>query len=358
MARGTRRLDLQFGSFACSVQGFDDPVEPVQQVLRTLQHMLEETPELGTAGFAFEPDTIEQLIEEIGRRAELDDSEIEIVPGLIIIHHGGLKRGAGTAEAVTEAGDTPDEPGYVNIFAPSARATDDVPDFDPYEDAEELEPAAEAEEEPEHADLIADRLGSVVGGDAGAPRDIFADTGDSVGSDGNVFADTVPGDEATAQPSSPVNFFSTPLEAAREAADDSGEQPSEIEEAVSLRLFPDRDGVSGTAETEAEEETQAEPEATPDETTAADLAGKIAAESVPDLMVSAAAWMVLFKGQTTFSRKDVLGVFDAMPGDHAKSLEARIKGFGKAVRNGQLVMIEDGVFGLSRKELKRFQDVL
>ena len=66
MAEGTKRLDLQFGSFACSVQGFDDPGEPVQQVLRAMQHLLEESPDLATTGIAFEADTIEQL--EVSQR--------------------------------------------------------------------------------------------------------------------------------------------------------------------------------------------------------------------------------------------------------------------------------------------------
>jgi hypothetical protein len=51
-------------------------------------------------------------------------------------------------------------------------------------------------------------------------------------------------------------------------------------------------------------------------------------------------------------------VFETIPGDHPKTLEARIKGFGKAVRNGQLVAIGDGVFGLARTQLERFESVL
>ena len=58
------------------------------------------------------------------------------------------------------------------------------------------------------------------------------------------------------------------------------------------------------------------------------------------------------------TRHDVIDVFESIPGEHSKTLEARFKGFGKAVRNGQLIMIEDGVFGLSRTELDRFQGLL
>ncbi len=60
MSDATKRLDLQFGSFACSVQGFDDPVQPVQQVLQALQNLLEETPELADAGISFDAEAIER----------------------------------------------------------------------------------------------------------------------------------------------------------------------------------------------------------------------------------------------------------------------------------------------------------
>ena len=88
MSATLKRLDLRFGSFACSVQGFDNPVEPVQLVLRAIQHLLEETPELSEAGIAFDADTIETLIEEVARRADLESEDIEITPGLVIVHRG------------------------------------------------------------------------------------------------------------------------------------------------------------------------------------------------------------------------------------------------------------------------------
>jgi hypothetical protein len=92
--------------------------------------------------------------------------------------------------------------------------------------------------------------------------------------------------------------------------------------------------------------------------TAAGLAQTAGAETAADLMVSAAAWMVLIKGQTTFTRRDVIEVYETIPGKHSKTAETRVKGFGKAVRDGQMIMVEDGVYGLSRTELERFQLLL
>jgi hypothetical protein len=107
---------------------------------------------------------------------------------------------------------------------------------------------------------------------------------------------------------------------------------------------------------DAEEPPETLPEA--EERTAASLAEAAGATTVSDLMVAAAAWMVLLQGQTSFSRRDVIKVFETIPGDHPKTLEARIKGFGKAVRNGQLVTIGEGEFGLSRAEVDRFESLL
>jgi len=88
MAASHKRLDLRFGAFACSVQGFDDPVMPVQQILRAIQTLLEESPEIADAGISFDAETIESLIEEVARRADVETSDLEITPGLVIIYHG------------------------------------------------------------------------------------------------------------------------------------------------------------------------------------------------------------------------------------------------------------------------------
>jgi hypothetical protein len=396
MSGTTKRLDLQFGSFACSVQGFDDPVQPVQQVLQALQNMLEETPEIGSSSIAFDAEAIEQLIGEVARRADLDEDNIEIVPGLIIVQRGaageaGLDDGeieeseawsrpfvAGAVDAagpddLANAGpgepepdeaeeDTPIDaaPGYINIFAPGGDAagagtetdTDDMPEPGGDEADDDEDPFAArlkrvASEAPDDArdSADADPFAAAEDGVEDFPaRDIFAEPGDSTSE--NIFADPVaanigaePVDEDT-----PVNFFS-----AADSADESADDP----------IF---EGVfEGSERGEAlfgQSDDQPEVEEADEGYTAAGLAQTAGAETVAELMVSAAAWMVLIQGQTTFTRRDVIDIFTTMPGEHSKTLEARIKGFGKAVRNEQLIMVEDGVFGLARTELERFQSLL
>jgi len=409
----TKRLDLQFGSFACSVQGFDDPVQPVQQVLQALQNLLEETPELADAGISFDAEAIERLIGEIARRADIDEENVEIVPGLIIVHRRGDAAAAGDPEShdeggeawsrpfVTGAADTGDaespgsepagaegteeshepeaeedaEPAYVNIFTPGAHADVDAGDGPgaglldaaAATDAADSDLYAVAEDGPE---------------DAPPARDIFADTGEGAG--GGVFADPLAANTG-AEPvdedeDDPVNLFEAP-----DQADESGDEPDDSgprdlgpgdtgnvfasvdpEDAGSEDAGEDAQEEPGEPDEESERveslfgRTEDQPEVVEADEgyTAAGLARTADAETVADLMVSAAAWMVLIQGQTTFTRRDVIEVFETIPGEHPKTLEARIKGFGKAVRNSQLIMVEDGVYGLSRTELERFQRLL
>ncbi|MDH3666447.1 MAG: hypothetical protein OEN23_05910 [Paracoccaceae bacterium] len=360
MSGGAKRLDLQIGSFACSVQGFDDPVEPVQQILRAMQHLLEESPELASAGFNFEPDTIEQLVGEISRRSELDESEVEIVPGLVVIHHGGgapAEAGAINADPFAADEEATDQE-YVNIFAPSG-PSDDAEDEDDFVD---LVAGTAEDTDALDRDLVADRLGfggaSAGSGPSGGPSagDIFAE--EAGPSDGSIFVDPTSdadggGASGASGPSAAegggaddenaASFF-TALPDARGEDDGpkDGEDGDGEDGDLTLHLYPSQ------ADENAEDEDEGG-------FTAAGLAENAKATSIPDLMASAAAWMVLIKGQTTFSRKEVISVFETIPGKHENSLQTRIKGFGKAVRDGQLVMIEDGVFGLSRKEMERFQ---
>jgi len=367
MSASSKRLDLRFGAFACSVQGFDNPVEPVQQFLRALQHLLEETPELADAGISFDAEAIEQLIGEVARRADLAEDDIEIVPGLVIIRHGE-STGAGTAADTADSADedeawedpfaadddgASEEPeadqagGFRNIFTPAAEPAEaSRSDFE--ELASALGKAARGDTEA----LFTARLGSMAQG--GAPEeetraDIFAADNNS---DGGVFFDPMADDDAEEPDDEALNLF---------ADDDrqAGAEPPGKYGNV-FATFESRSRVEADGRAAPEGDAAGEPErvAEPEGYTAAGLAEAAGATAINDLMASAAAYMVLIQGQTTFSRREVLDIFDSLPGDHEKTLEARIKGFGKAVRNGQFVAVDDGVFGLSQGEVNRFEALL
>ncbi len=87
----------------------------------------------------------------------------------------------------------------------------------------------------------------------------------------------------------------------------------------------------------------------------ADLAKRADAVTVPEFLTAAAAWIMLVEGRPRFGRRDVMDVFERIPGDHPRSLEARIKGFGKLVRGGALVLVDEGQFALEAGELKRYE---
>lgn len=380
-----KRLDLRFGSFACSVQGFDDPVMPVQQVLRAIQHLLEETPELSDAGISFDAEAIESLIEEIARRAELAAEEIEITPGLVIVHRGendvsarmareadagagadpGETRGeawarpfsAGGEPVAGEAASGEAKPAYVNIFAArgagaarkAARnveaAPEDIHDTAGDDEGGDGSAIAEARDGDAPDPVAQDRL-----------RDIFAEAiGDP---EGSLFSERLSGDEDDGEP---LNLFARSRVRAGEETRDEVDEP--IFGAFELRGDPEP-GIGRASEGWTDRDDPAGDSAEPLPAgidagyTVAGLVQAAGATTVPDMMICAAAWMVLLQGKVSFTRREVLEVFDQIPGDHEKTLEARIKGFGRATRNGQLVAIEDGTFGLSQEELDRFERLL
>jgi hypothetical protein len=433
----TKRLDIQFGSFACSVQGFDDPVQPVQQVLQALQSLLEETPELADADISFDANAIERLIGEVARRADIAEENVEIVPGLIIVHRSGAETAISASQSVDSAGEVegkawspplvsgnaidtgiPDEngppeaadnsdSGYLNIFSTGAR-TDSGPGAGSDSQASHkggsgedtrADPLAAFAIDPEEPgegngtfqnDSFSARLARATAEETDTPgSDPFASSEETLDEAParNVFADQTAADfdPLTTDEDTMIDFFS----AADDADKNTDAEPTgadnmfaatelDVTEPVTLLKASDlaapgdtpADAYNGGEDASVAENSdrvaalfgasddQPEVEEVDEGYTAAGLAKTAEAKTVPELMVSAAAWMVLIQGQTTFSRKDVIEVFSTIPGDHSKTLEAKIKGFGKAVRNSQLVMIEDGLFGISRAELERYQMLL
>ncbi len=91
---------------------------------------------------------------------------------------------------------------------------------------------------------------------------------------------------------------------------------------------------------------------------AAELAERAGATEVADLLAVSAAWLTLAGGRAHVTRREVMEVFETLPGDHLRTLEARIKGFGKLVRSGVLVLVEDGAFAMPARERDRFRELI
>jgi hypothetical protein len=96
----------------------------------------------------------------------------------------------------------------------------------------------------------------------------------------------------------------------------------------------------------------------PEGPSAADLASLHADPSVAGQLGASAAWLTLVKRQHRFSRREVMEVLESVPSDQPRSLADRIKGFGKLVRSGHLVLIDDGVFALAQPQRDHFQALL
>ncbi|MEO0911613.1 MAG: hypothetical protein AAFY59_01270 [Pseudomonadota bacterium] len=78
------------------------------------------------------------------------------------------------------------------------------------------------------------------------------------------------------------------------------------------------------------------------------------AATLPDLMESAAAYIMLIEGEAAFTRSEIMSVIDRIGEDAAFTAEARIKSFGKLMRGGRLTRIADGRFVLAEKAMKGF----
>ena len=90
----------------------------------------------------------------------------------------------------------------------------------------------------------------------------------------------------------------------------------------------------------------------------ADLAERAGAQSVSDLLAVSAAWLTLVEDKPRFTRREVMEAFERLPGDHPRTLEARIKGFGNLVRSSTLILVGDGVFAMAETERDRFQAMI
>lgn len=78
-----------------------------------------------------------------------------------------------------------------------------------------------------------------------------------------------------------------------------------------------------------------------------DFARKFGAASLPDLLEASAAYETLVKGESLFSRQQILKALDDLGQNRDYTTEARIKSFGKLLRKGSIVRVEDGKFALS-----------
>lgn len=142
MAETGRKVEVRFGSFSCSIEGYDDPAERMREILMMVQQMIRETPALSDHGPSFGAGEVariealldgrgEESIEHDGTTEDGTDRRDDGMPG---------DAAPGAEDAVTiadvapgpEAGAAPagsPEPAVVNIFAARASSAAVPPDF-------------------------------------------------------------------------------------------------------------------------------------------------------------------------------------------------------------------------------------
>ncbi|QHQ35004.1 hypothetical protein [Algicella marina] len=78
------------------------------------------------------------------------------------------------------------------------------------------------------------------------------------------------------------------------------------------------------------------------------------ASALPDLMETAAAYLMLIEGESAFSRNQIMQIVDKIGDDTKFSAEAKIKSFGKLMRGSRLTRADDGRFVLSAQAMQSF----
>ena len=180
----------------------------------------------------------------------------------------------------------------------------------------------------------------------------------------NIFArteTTAPSPDPAAPPEEPAQGMVPPSEATPESQPEPEPEPAPARDSVRGAFSALLKRVQGGATMSAPGENTAPPPPPPvtdQNVTAADLVEKAGATQVTDMLAGSAAWLTLVQGKARFTRREVMEIFDTIPGDHPKTLEARIKGFGKLVRSGTLILIDDGVFAMAQNDRDRFRQYL
>lgn len=418
MSDAGKRIDVCIGEFACSIQGFDDPLEVFRTILELSGEALRRTPAIAANAVPFDPREVETLMERLSTRLDAEVEALEAVPGLVVIHR------------LTQTDMTP-LPDEGAVGAPPESTEDDFDIFSLGDDPV----APEAEDEPETtAQASEDAPGSSEFGEArrGAAgpgftmpnfNPAFSRMRDHE-ADENIFADPEPEanepDEAETEPEEAAAGYDEPDPEERAAAendifleeDTASEEPAgegadapATGEVVNIFAAPavadaPADGQSrpGGAnlfrlrESDGDEErpdysgdtggrfesllsrihhgTAGAPPTRPQapqkkpmrsdlgEVTPEQLAKTVDAETANELILCAAAWIRVVKGQQRFTRKEVFETFEKIPGDVPRSKEAQIRGFGKLVRNGDLKRIDDEYYALNPELAEHFDDAL
>lgn len=102
MAGTGRKVEVRFGTFSCSIEGYDDPVAQLREVLQMMQQVIRETPSLGDSGPGLGDDEVARIEDALDRSAGQEDDS-DGPPGIVVIRAGGDRQPGAPDDAVTTA---------------------------------------------------------------------------------------------------------------------------------------------------------------------------------------------------------------------------------------------------------------
>ncbi|MEM8596944.1 MAG: hypothetical protein AAGF76_10800 [Pseudomonadota bacterium] len=125
MAEKAKRVDVRLGSFACSIEGFDDPAAVLDAVLDRVRAALATEPRLPEAPALLEAEAREALLSEAAVAAGLPASSLEVLPGTIVLVRASGAEPAAEAdpEAMDEAASRLDDVASAEIRKALAEAS-------------------------------------------------------------------------------------------------------------------------------------------------------------------------------------------------------------------------------------------
>ncbi|NNU80250.1 hypothetical protein HMH01_07335 [Halovulum dunhuangense] len=88
-----------------------------------------------------------------------------------------------------------------------------------------------------------------------------------------------------------------------------------------------------------------------DPTTIRGFARAAGAASLPEMMTAATGYLALVGGQPLVTRGQIMAAVQEIVGETPLSAEAKVKAFGKLMRSGDLVRLDDGQFMLTEERL-------
>ncbi|MEM9139634.1 MAG: hypothetical protein AAGB15_07355, partial [Pseudomonadota bacterium] len=132
MADTGKKVEVRYGAFSCVIEGYDDPVAELRDVLGLMQRMISETPEMAQIATDFDAERVQDVLRDEG------EAGAEGSPGVVVIRTSDAEKPADPVQADEPAAEAVDEAESLDV----SEAIEDAVAVD-LADAEEDDPATD-----------------------------------------------------------------------------------------------------------------------------------------------------------------------------------------------------------------------